>query len=162
MIAVADTDILSMFGKVKSVNILKTLFKEIYVPTAVYEELLRVREIGFSFVDEILADLEVLSLSSEEHEEYTAFLRNEKYLHKGEAQSIIICKHRKGILLTNDKHAKEFCRKNGIVYFDIKGILRALFLKGIVKENELRKLAAEIEDKDNTTIKDFEKIFEKS
>ncbi len=65
MIAVADTDILSMFGKVKSV------------------------------VDEILADLEVLSLSAEEHEEYTAFIRNEKYLHKGEAQSIIICKNRK-------------------------------------------------------------------
>ena len=46
MIAVADTDILSMFGKVKSANLLKSLFPKIYVPLAVYEELLKAYSSG--------------------------------------------------------------------------------------------------------------------
>ena len=60
MIAVADTDILSMFGKVKSANLLKSLFHKIYVPIAVYEELLKTKEMGFSFIDEILEHQSVL------------------------------------------------------------------------------------------------------
>jgi len=59
MIAIADTDILSMFGKVKSVNILNLLFKELFMPTTVYEELLKAKEVGFSFVDEVLKTIEV-------------------------------------------------------------------------------------------------------
>ncbi len=161
MISVADTDILSMFGKANAISILKSVFKELYAPIAVYEELLRAKEVGFSFVDDILNDLEIINLNEKEYKEYIVSLKNEKYLHKGELQGIIICKHRKGILLTNDKMAKNFCKNNEIVYFDLKDIFRLLFLKGVLDEKELRKLASEIEEKDNTKIKDFEEIFRK-
>ncbi len=161
MISVADTDILSMFGKVKSISILKSVFKELYAPIAVYEELLRAKDVGFSFVDDVLNDLEIISLNEEEYREYIISLKNERYLHKGELQGIIICKHRNGILLTNDKMAKNFCKNNEILYFDIKDILRTLFLKGMLNEKEIRELASEIEEKDNTKIKDFEEIFKK-
>jgi predicted nucleic acid-binding protein len=161
MITVADTDILSMFGKANAISILKSVFKELYAPIAVYEELLRAKDVGFSFVDDILNDLEIISLGEEECKEYVVSLKSERYLHKGELQGIIICKHRKGILLTNDKMAKNFCKNNEILYFDIKGILRILFLKDVLNEKETRKLASEIEEKDNTTIKDFEEIFRK-
>jgi len=159
MIAVADTDILSMFGKVKSINILVSLFNKLYVPTAVYEELLQAKEIGFSFVDDVLIQIEVINLNDEEHKEYVLYLRNEKYIHRGELMGIILCKHRNGMLLTNDKKTKNFCRQNNILYFDLKGIFRALFLKGILSQKEIRDLASEIEEKDNTTIKGFEEIF---
>lgn len=43
MITVADTDILSMFGKAKSISILKLVFKELYIPIAVYEEIFKLR-----------------------------------------------------------------------------------------------------------------------
>ena len=161
MISVVDTDILSMFGKVESISILKSVFKELYAPIAVYEELLRAKDVGFSFVDDVVNDLEIISLNEEEYREYIISLKNERYLHKGELQGIIICKHRNGIFLTNDKKAKNFCKSNGILYFDIKGILRTLFLKGMLNEKELRKLVSEIEEKDNTKIKDFEEIFKK-
>ena len=159
MIPVDDTDILSMFGKVGSISTLKRLFKELKVPSAVYEELLRAKEVGFSFVDDVFTDIEVINLSEDEHKEYVSLINNEKYLHKGEVQGIIICKHRGGILLTNDKKAKNFCIKNGIIYFDIKGILRALLLRDILNEEEIQKLAARIEETDNTTIKGLEEIF---
>ena len=138
MITVVDTDILSMFGKVGSISILKQIFEELKVPSAVYEELLRAKEVGFSFVDDVFTDIEVINLSEDEHKEYISLIKNEKYLHKGEIQGIIICKHRSGILLTNDKKAKNFCTKNGILYFDIKGILRALFLKNILNETKYK------------------------
>jgi predicted nucleic acid-binding protein len=150
-----------MFGKVKSISILKSVFKELYAPIAVYEELLRAKDVGFSFVDDVLNDLEIISLNEEEYREYIISLKNERYLHKGELQGIIICKHRNGILLTNDKMAKNFCKNNEILYFDIKDILRTLFLKGMLNEKEIRELASEIEEKDNTKIKDFEEIFKK-
>lgn len=159
MIPVADTDILSMFGKVKSINILKQLFNELYVPTAVYEELLRAKDAGLSFTNFVLDDIEVINLDEVEHHEYISLLKNEKYLHKGEIQAITICKHRGGVLLTNDKKAKNFCIKNSIPYFDIKGILRAFLLRKILNEIELRRLITQIEDVDNTTIKGIEEIF---
>lgn len=115
---------------------------------------------GLSFLDYVLDDIEVINLSKEEHHEYISLLKNEKYLHRGEVQAIIICKHRSGVLLTNDRVAKNFCTKNGIPCFDIKGILRAFLLKGILSEDELRQLVAQIEETDNTTIKKFEEIFE--
>ncbi len=161
MIAVADTDILSMFGKVKSANLLKSLFLKIYVPIAVYEELLKTKEMGFSFIDEILEHVIVINFDDEEHKEYLFLLKKEKYLHKGELMCIVLCKHRKCIFLTNDKQAKNFCRENGILFFDIKGILRALFLQNILNEKEIRRLASEIEEKDNTSIKGLEEIFSK-
>ncbi len=159
MIPVAYTDILSMFGKVGYIRTLKRLFKELKMPSAVYEELLRAKEVGFSFVDDVFTDIEVINLSEDEHKEYVSLISDEKYLHKGELQGIIICKHRGGILLTNDKKAKNFCTKNGILYFDIKGILRALFLRAILNEEEIQKLAARIEETDNTTIKGLKEIF---
>ena len=156
---VVDTDILSMFGKVRSINTLKQLFNELYVPTAVYEELLKAKDVGLSFIDYVLDDIEVINLSEEEHHEYISLLKNEKYLHKGEVQAIIVCKHRSGVLLTNDKKAKKFCTKNGIPCFDIKGILLAFLLRNILNEIELRQLIYQIEDADNTTIKGIEEIF---
>ena len=51
---------------------------------------------------------------------------NEDYLHSGELQGIVLCKYRNGVLLTNDRRAKNFCKTDNIVYFDLKGILRAL------------------------------------
>ncbi len=51
---------------------------------------------------------------------------NEDYIHSGELQGIVLCKYRNGVLLTNDRRAKNFCKTDNIVYFDVKGILRAL------------------------------------
>lgn len=85
---------------------------------------------------------------------------NEDYLHSGELQGIVLCKLRNGVLLTNDRRAKNFCKTDNIVYFDLKGILRALYKKNVLDGEEIRDLVEAIEEKDNTRIKDFEDVFE--
>ncbi|MFQ6056499.1 MAG: hypothetical protein ACE5J3_11020 [Methanosarcinales archaeon] len=160
MIVVSDCDILSMFGKVGAVQHLKELFEEIYIPPAVYEELRRAKEIGFDFVDELIENIKILNLNDEEFSEFILLVEHEKYLHSGELQGIVLCKHRNGVLLTNDRRAKNFCKRNNIVYFDVKGILRAFYKKKVLEREEIRNLVREIEEKDNTRIKDFEEVFE--
>jgi predicted nucleic acid-binding protein len=84
----------------------------------------------------------------------------ERYLHSGELQGIVLCKNRNGVLLTNDRRAKNFCKRTDIAYFDIKGILRAFYKENVLKEEEIRSIVKDIEEKDNTRIKGFEEIFE--
>ena len=160
MIVVSDSDILSMFGKVGAVKHLKRLFEEIYIPPAVYEELRRAKEIGFDFVDELIENVRILNLSEDEYPVFVRLMDDEHYLHSGELQGIVLCMHRNGVLLTNDRRAKNFCGRNNIVYFDVKGILRAFYKKKVLKREEIRDLVKEIEEKDNTWIKGFEEVFE--
>ena len=87
-------------------------------------------------------------------------MEDEDYLHSGELQGIMLCKHRNGVLLTNDRRAKNFCKRNNIVYFDIKGVLRAFYKKNVLERGEIRDLVEAIEEKDNTRIKGFEAVFE--
>ncbi len=160
MIVVSDSDILSMFGKAGSVSHLKRLFGEIYIPPAVYEELRRAKEIGFDFVDDLIDNIMILNLSGDEYSEFVRLVEDERYLHSGELQGIVLCRNRNGVLLTNDRRAKNFCKRGSITYFDIKGILRAFYVETVLNEEEIRSLVKEIEEKDNTWIKGFEEIFE--
>jgi len=160
MIVVSDSDILSMFGKVGAVQHLKRLFEEIYIPPAVYEELRRAKEIGFDFVDELIDNVRIMNLNEDEYSEFVRLMEDEDYLHSGELQGIMLCKHRNGVLLTNDRRAKNFCKRNNIVYFDIKGVLRAFYKKNVLEREEIRDLVEAIEERDNTRIKGFEAVFE--
>ena len=121
---------------------------------------MRAKKIGFDFVDELIKNVRILNLSEDEYSEFVRLLENEDYLHSGELQGIVLCKHRNGVLLTNDRRAKNFCKGNNIVCFDVKGILRAFYKKKVLKREEIRDLVKDIEEKDNTRIKDFEKVFE--
>ena len=121
---------------------------------------MRAKKIGFDFVDELIKNVRILNLSEDEYSEFVRLLEDEDYLHSGELQGIVLCKHRNGVLLTNDRRAKNFCKGNNIVYFDVKGILRAFYKKKVLKREEIRDLVKDIEEKDNTRIKDFEKVFE--
>jgi len=160
MIVVSDSDILSMFGKAGAVSHLKRLFGEIYIPPAVYEELRRAKEIGFDFVDELLDNILILNLSGEEYSEFVRLVEDERYLHSGELQGIVLCRNRDCVLLTNDRRAKNFCKRDDIAYFDAKGILRSFYRKRVLNEEEIRNLVKEIEEKDNTRIKGVWEIFE--
>jgi len=76
------------------------------------------------------------------------------------SDSDILSKHRNGVLLTNDRRAKNFCKRNNIVYFDIKGVLRAFYKTNVLGREEIRDLVEAIEEEDNTRIKGFEAVFE--
>ncbi|NQE52190.1 hypothetical protein C5S29_01255, partial [ANME-1 cluster archaeon GoMg3.2] len=90
-----DTDILSMLGKIGRADLLRKLFSEtsIIITFEVYNELLRAKEAGYDFVDDILEQgFKVIHLDSElinAYEQKKAKLRN---IHAGELTSILLCK----------------------------------------------------------------------
>ena len=63
---IADTDILSTFGKVGRLDLLRQRFQHIYVAPAVYRELLQADRMGFPWVDCVMPVIEPLPLTTDE------------------------------------------------------------------------------------------------
>ncbi|MCZ7391779.1 MAG: hypothetical protein ABOK23_11765 [Candidatus Methanoperedens sp.] len=158
MIFFADTDILSAFAKAGAIKYLKQLCADLKISPAIYEELVRAKHAGYSFVYEIITNVEIILLTEEEYKSFKNLLESRKDLHEGECQLIVLCTSRNGILLTNDKAVKKYCNKNNIDFLDLEEILRALKLRKILKHEKLKKLIEDIEKKDLTIIKSKEDI----
>lgn len=154
----ADTDILSAFAKAGGIRYLKELCKELNISPSVYEELMRAKRAGYSFVDEILQNVEIILPSDDEFKAFRNLLESRKDLHEGECQLIVLCKSRKGILLTNDRFVKKFCKENSIDFLDLEDLLRALKLRKILQYVELKRLIDDIEKRDFTIIKSKDDI----
>ncbi len=160
MIFFADTDILSAFAKADAMMRLINLFEELKISPSIYDELMRTKRVGYSFVDDIFQSTEIILLSENEFKSFRNLIENEKNMHEGECQLITLCRSRKGILLTNDRYVKNYCRENGIEFLDLEEILRAMKLRKILKREELKKLINDIEKKDHTIVKSKEDILE--
>jgi predicted nucleic acid-binding protein len=160
LIVLADTDILSAFAKVNAMKLIKKLFEELKISPSIYEELMRAKRAGYSFVDNIFQNTEIILLSEMEFNSFRNLLENEKNMHEGECQLIALCRSRNGFLLTNDRYVKNYCKENGIEFLDMEEILRAMKLKKILNHEELRKLIEDIEKKDHTIIKSKDDILE--
>ena len=113
--AIADTDILSAFGKVEKVEILGSLFDEILIAPAVFEELLQAQRAGFTFVEEVIKAAKLIPLDSE----------LEPQLGRGETESIALAVSEKLVVLTNDKQAKRICEVNSVFFMDLEEIKSA-------------------------------------
>jgi predicted nucleic acid-binding protein len=50
---IADTDILSTFGKIGRIDLLLLLFHKVYVASAVYHELLQAERVGLTWVSTV-------------------------------------------------------------------------------------------------------------
>jgi len=139
---------------------LKESFEELKTSPSVYEELMRAKRAGYSFVDAIFRNVDIILLSENEFNSFRNLLENEKNMHEGECQLIVLCRTRNGILLTNDRYVKNYCKENKIEFLDMEEILRVMKLKKILSCEGLRKLIENIEKKDHTIIKSKDDILE--
>ena len=159
---VFDTDILSTFGKIRRLDLLRELFPNamLLVPPSVYDELFKARECGYEFVDYIIESgiLEVTPLNEEELELLSKLREERRSLGLGELEGISICKHREYILVTNDITAKKVCDRNRIKFIDLSMILKSLLVAEVLTDDELKALIDEIERKDRVAIKDKDVI----
>ena len=155
---VFDTDILSTFGKIRRLDLLRELFPNamLLVPPSVYDELFKARERGYEFVDYIIESgiLEVTPLNEEELELLSKLREERRSLGLGELEGISICKHREYILVTNDITAKKVCDQNRIKFIDLSMILKSLLVAEVLTDDELKAVIDEIERKDRVVIKD--------
>ena len=156
--AIADTDILSVFGKVEKEEILSSLFDEIFITPAVFEELLQARRVGFTFVEDALKSVKLIPLDTELEERVRGFSLLYPQLGRGEIESIAFAVSEKLVMLTNDKQAKRICQANSVFFMDLEELLRALKVKGILDLGGLKQLMEDIEREDRTIIKAKDRI----
>lgn len=161
-ILIFDTDILSTFGKIRRLDLLRNLLPVVkfLISPSVYNELLRAKDSGYEFVDYMMESgiFEITPLTKEELE-FSGKLGDErKSLGSGELESISLCKLRNCILVTNDTAAKRVCDHYGIEFIDLSMILKSLLTAKVLTKNEVRALINEIEDKDKVIIKDINDI----
>lgn len=157
-----DTDILSMLGKTGRADLLKTLFPDddLIITFEVYNELLRAKEAGYDFVNDILKQgFKIINLDSDLIQEYEIKKEELRNLHSGELTSILLCKRDGMDFATNDKRAKRFCNDNGVDWLDIIDILRLCNKKDILDKKEIETLIKDIEKYDRTRITKQEEIF---
>ena len=157
-----DIDILSMLGKIGITDLLRKVFPEVslLITFEVYNELLRAKEAGYDFVDDVLEQgFKVIHLDSElinEYEQKKPKLRN---IHAGELTSILLCKRDGIAFATNDGKAKRFCEESSVEWLDIVDILRLCYRKRVLDKREIENVIKDIEEKDRTRITRKEEIF---
>ena len=160
-VVIPDTDVASVFAKIKRLELLKRLFSKhrIVITPEIYEELVTSLDYGYTFPLDIFRYFEVLYPSKEENVEYQRLLIEKRRLGKGELEAISICKHRGYVFSSIEGAALKFAEEDGVETIWLHSILRSLREPGLQSKDEVWNIITEIEKKDNTSIKDVEEIF---
>ncbi len=164
---VLDTDILSCFAKIRRFNLLEKLFKaQFYIPSRVYEEILRAKEKGYDFVGyiiQLIDDRKIkIATLNEIDVDIVKELSKERRLGFGEMEAMALAKNRGWVLLSNDKVVEKVAGKIGINVFNLEDLLSAMIDSGIIKNKiELKDIIEEIETKDRIVIRNKSYLFNK-
>ena len=160
-VIILDTDIASAFAKIKRLDLLMKLFSKhrIGLTPKIYEELTTSLDYGYTFPLDIVRCFEVVYPSEPENEAYQKLLMEKRTLGKGELEAITISKHRGYIFASLDTAALRFAEENGVETLGLHAILKSLWESGSQSKDEVREIVKEIEQKDNTLIKNIEAIF---
>lgn len=161
--ALADTNILSTFAKIGALPLLMQLFAEegIGVVPAVYEELHQGVSKGYVALQAALEliqsrQIELVVPNAEETLGKSALPSS---FDAGERETITVAQARGAKILTNERLVKNWCQQAGIQYWDLPGILRALWRTHLLTKEQVRSLVTQIEEKDRIVFRDQEQIF---
>ena len=142
MIVISDTNILSSFAAGDSFDLLFDLChrSQICVPPAVQDELQVGVDYGKAHLSQVLQAiddkrLKLLPLSPPEVHVSQSLPSK---LHAGECEAIALAQSRKAPLLSNDKRAIHYSRKQGIRVLALTDILRLLWIRRIVSQKEVK------------------------
>jgi predicted nucleic acid-binding protein len=159
---IVDTDIASAFAKIKRLDLLLRLFSNhsIFITPRIFEELSVSLDYGYTFPLDVFESFDILYPSEEESKSYKEMLIGNKSLGKGELEAITVCKSRGYVFTSMDFAALQFAVSMNIDVLDLQSILRALWRSGIKSKDEVKMIIREIEEKDNTSIRDAQSIIE--
>ena len=161
-VVILDCDLISSFAKINRIDLLEKLFPDarLVITASVYNELLKTKEYGFDFSDEIIqSDIELINIRKEERSVFEDFLQDYR-IYLGEAEGIAIAKCRDGVFMTNDSRAVRFCEEKGVKVLNLKDVLRKIAVDGIVDKGEMLKLIRDIENEDMTFIVGIDDILD--
>ncbi len=159
---IIDTDVLSIFGKIRKYELLLRLFPQskLLLSPRVYQELITAKELGYDFVEYVLSHKpQICSLNQEENEESRVLKEKEKSLGWGEIESIVLAKSRGFVLLINDKRAIKTALKLKVDYLNLPMLLRQFWKQNILSRDEVIKIINIIEEKDKIFLLNKGQIF---
>jgi predicted nucleic acid-binding protein len=162
-VVLSDTNILSTFAKISELPLLTRLFADegIGVVPAVYEELHNGVSKGYVALQAAIqlilhGQIALVIPTAEETLEKGALPRS---FDEGEREMIAVAKSRGYMILTNEKLVKNWCQRAEVAYWDLAGILRALWRTNLLMKEQVRRLVMMIEEKDRIVFKDHAQIF---
>ena len=149
-----DNMVLSNFAAVQRLDLLRLRWGTINIAYSVYEELQAGLRLGYHF----LANLEghvfpsnpdgwmhIVGLEGEE--ELTLYGGLAARLHRGEAMSLAIARHRGWLFLTDDQMARRYADQIGVSVIGTVGVLIQLLKLGIIPLNEANVLLKQMIEK---------------
>lgn len=160
----SDTNILSTFAKISQLSLLIRLFARDHmgVVPAVYEELqegLSQGYVSLKAVVELIQQGQIVLLAPSAQEIFEKDALPGSF-DAGERETIAVAKSRGYKILTNETHAKNWCKRTGVGYWDLPGVLRALWRTNLLTKEEVRRLIEQIESKDRIVFKNKEQILQ--
>jgi len=130
-VIILDNSVLSAFKRINALNLLRELFEEVMVPTKVHEEF--TRRWGQR---EFPPWVKVEALSNDLTREAQGI-----GLGVGEAQTVVLAKHKACLLALDDRKAREEATERGVDIIGSTGILRIAYEHCPIKTTgELRNL----------------------
>ena len=78
----------------------------------------------------------------------------------GERETLAVAKSRGYPILTNENQIKNWCKREQIEYWDLPGLLRALWRMNVVSRDLVRSLLDQIEAKDRVVFRNKEAILQ--
>ena len=156
MIVVSDTNILSSLAAGDSLGALLRLFARstLWIPPSVRDELQMGLDKGRTYLEPIFRALTtqqigVMPLSPEEEQLTQAYPER---LNLGERQAIALARTRNAVLLSNDTRALRYCQQQNIHTMNLVGILRLLWVRQILSQDEVRTLITKMEQVENLVL----------
>ncbi len=162
MTIIFDTDVVSMFAKANSLDILFVLLSgsKLSITSKIKDELSIPLEYGYSFPEDIFKKFGLIIPDEDDYIEYERLKALYPYLGKGELEALALAKKKGYTLAVNDQKAFEVSLREGVTSINVHTILKTLLKKKILNKEEISALINKLEESDNTVIKGKEYIFE--
>lgn len=161
MIIVSDTNILSSFAATDALFRLSQAFPNdtIHIPPAVEQELQAALVFGRQHIERIFTAIQIgafhrIELTSAERLRMATLPSR---LNAGEREGIVLCQARKLLFLSNDRRAVLYCETNAIEVANLTTILRLLWVRQIVTQDEVKALIEAMIKVERLALTDFQR-----
>jgi predicted nucleic acid-binding protein len=160
----ADTNVLSTFAKIGQWSLLFRLFdnQRLGVVPAVYGEFQAGVNKGYTDLQGVVkliqqGQIDLVTPTAQEVFQEDALPAS---FDAGERETLAVAKSRGYTILTNETQIKNWCKRERVEYWDLPGLLRALWRTNIASRELVRSLIDEIEAKDRIVFRNKEAILQ--
>lgn len=149
MAIIADSSVLICMAKIDRLELLKKLYKRVFVTKSVHNEAViegkRLRKPGAAKIEEAVKAgwIKVISLTSRQLHDIELY-RTSSGIGKGEAESIALAKNRRFPVILDDKNARELADTLGLDFWGTAAVLLEARLVGLLSKKEFMESLREI------------------